>query len=60
MCTDGLTTMVKEEEITQILASETDIDEKAASLVERANANGGRDNITVIVIEPFSDEVKEC
>lgn len=34
--------------------------EKAEKLIETANRNGGKDNITVVLIEPFSDEVKEC
>jgi UDPglucose--hexose-1-phosphate uridylyltransferase len=29
-------------------------------LIELANKNGGKDNITVIIIEPNSDEVAEC
>ena len=32
----------------------------ALSVVDKANANGGRDNIAVIVVEPFTNEVKEC
>ena len=34
--------------------------EKAEKLINTANENGGKDNITVVIIEPFSDEVKEC
>ena len=60
MCSDGLTNMVRDEEIRQIILGQRDIVEKAEKLVETANSNGGRDNITVVLIEPFSDEVKEC
>lgn len=60
MCSDGLTNMVRDEEIRQIILGQRDIVEKAEKLVETANKNGGRDNITVVLIEPFSDEVKEC
>lgn len=60
MCSDGLTNMVQDEEIRQIILGQRDIVEKAEKLVETANKNGGRDNITVVLIEPFSDEVKEC
>lgn len=60
MCSDGLTNMVRDEEIRQIILGQRDIVEKAEKLVETANRNGGRDNITVVLIEPFSDEVKEC
>jgi protein phosphatase len=60
MCSDGLTNMVQDWEIRQIILGQRDIVEKAEKLVEAANNNGGRDNITVVLIEPFSDEVKEC
>ena len=33
---------------------------KRQKLIDTANENGGKDNITVVLIEPFSDEVKEC
>lgn len=60
MCTDGLTSMVEEKQIEEVLASAVSLQEKANRLVELANDNGGRDNITIIIIEPFSDEVKKC
>lgn len=60
MCTDGLTNMVEDVDIREIMKCQRDIAEQAERLVETANENGGRDNITVIVIEPFSDEVKVC
>lgn len=52
MCTDGLTNMLSDEEIRMILDGARDIVEKAEELVRRANENGGRDNISVILIEP--------
>ena len=60
MCSDGLTNMIEDDEIRQIVLGQRDIVEKAEKLVETANRNGGKDNITVVLIEPFSDEVKEC
>ncbi len=57
MCTDGLTNMIEDEEIRMILCAQKDIVSKAEALVEAANQNGGRDNITVTLIEPFADEV---
>ena len=60
MCSDGLTNMVEDDAIRNIIKGQRDIAEKAEKLVETANRNGGKDNITVIVIEPFSDEVKKC
>lgn len=60
MCTDGLTNMVEDADIRNIMLSQRDIVEQAERLVKTANENGGKDNITVIVIKPFSDEVKIC
>lgn len=53
MCSDGLTNMLEDEEIRMILNGARDIVEKAESLVKAANENGGRDNISVILIAPF-------
>ena len=52
MCSDCLTNMLEDEEIRMIISGARDLVEKAESLVEAANANGGRDNISVILIEP--------
>lgn len=60
LCSDGLSNMVEDDEIRRIVLGQRDIAEKAEKLVETANGNGGRDNISVVVIEPFSDEVKAC
>ena len=60
MCTDGLTNMVRDEEIFRIMNGKETLEEKAEILVKTANANGGRDNITVMIIKPFFEEVKEC
>ena len=57
MCSDGLTNMIEDEEIRMILLAQKDIAGKAEALVAAANQNGGKDNITVILIEPFADEV---
>lgn len=60
LCSDGLTNMVEDEEIKEIVMEQKNIVEKAEKLINTANENGGKDNITVVLIEPFSDEVKEC
>ena len=52
MCTDGLTNMLEDEEIRMIMNGARDIVERAQALVEAANENGGKDNISVILIEP--------
>lgn len=60
MCTDGLSNMVTDEKIHQIVLSLHDTEEIAKALVEEANKNGGQDNITVLVARPYFNEVKEC
>ena len=55
MCTDGLTNMLEDEEIHMILEESRDMVEKAEELVKAANEKGGRDNISVILIDPLSD-----
>lgn len=55
MCSDGLTNMLEDEEIRMILNGQRDIVEKAEELVKAANNNGGKDNIAVILIEPFAE-----
>lgn len=57
MCTDGLTNMLEDEEIRMILGGQRDIVEMAERLIEAANKNGGKDNIAVVLIEPFAQEV---
>ena len=57
MCTDGPSNMVEDEEIFQIVRSSRDVVEAVEQLIERANSNGGKDNIGVIVAEPFAGEV---
>ncbi|MGN0313090.1 MAG: Stp1/IreP family PP2C-type Ser/Thr phosphatase [Lachnospiraceae bacterium] len=52
MCSDGLTNMVDDEEIRMVMNGQRDVIEKTEKLMEAANKNGGKDNITVAVIEP--------
>lgn len=54
MCTDGLTNMLEDEEIRMILEESRDMVEKAEELVKAANEKGGKDNISVILIDPLS------
>lgn len=51
MCSDGLSNMVEDQRIFEILKGEDTEEDKAQVLVDEANANGGRDNIAVIVVE---------
>lgn len=61
MCSDGLSNMIEDEEIEKIIREgREDLPEIALELVERANRNGGKDNIAVVLIEPLACEVEEC
>ncbi|MBP5598647.1 Stp1/IreP family PP2C-type Ser/Thr phosphatase [Pseudobutyrivibrio sp.] len=51
LCSDGLTNMVSDKEILSILKSADSIEDRATRLVELANSNGGKDNISVIIVE---------
>ena len=53
LCSDGLTDMLEDEQIRQIIDKSGDVRSAAQALVRAANDNGGRDNIAVIVIDPF-------
>jgi len=57
MCTDGLSNMVEDEEIFRIVKSSRDVVETVEYLIDRANINGGTDNIGVVVAKSFLDEV---
>ena len=58
LCSDGLTNMVDDTDIKRIVLGQRDIVEKTQRLIDAANENGGKDNITVVLIEPFSDETR--
>jgi serine/threonine protein phosphatase PrpC len=49
ICSDGLTSMISDEELASILRSETSLEEAADALVRAANQSGGKDNITVVL-----------
>ena len=51
MCSDGLTDMLTDEEITHLLNQETDLNQAAEALIQAANQAGGKDNISVILAE---------
>lgn len=58
LCSDGLTNMMDDETIHQILTTDGSLEDRVEELVRTANQNGGKDNISVVVVEPLSDEVE--
>jgi protein phosphatase len=62
LCSDGLTDLVWNDEILEVVRSKTNLKEAARTLVDLANERGGHDNITVILISVPADykpEVKQ-
>ena len=55
LCSDGLVDEVSDADITAVLTQHSDPQETAEALVMVANANGGRDNTTVIVVDVLDD-----
>jgi PPM family protein phosphatase len=49
ICSDGLTTMVGEEEVRELLMSHPRLSDAGEALIAAANAAGGKDNITVVL-----------
>lgn len=49
LCSDGLTDMIPDDQIREILCSDSDIPSKAEELIETAKVAGGADNITVVL-----------
>jgi PPM family protein phosphatase len=49
LCSDGLTTMISEDRVAEILSGAGSLDGTAEALIDAANEAGGRDNITVVL-----------
>jgi protein phosphatase len=56
LCSDGLTGMVRTEDIAAILQREPDPQRAANALVDEANKAGGEDNITVVLLDVVADD----
>ena len=51
LCSDGLSNMIEDAQIREILGRRRDLRSGAEELVKTANENGGRDNISVVLVE---------
>lgn len=58
MCSDGLSDMVDDSDIAALLRNGASLEHIAAKLVVMANENGGRDNITVLLVEAVGSREK--
>jgi serine/threonine protein phosphatase PrpC len=59
LCSDGLTTMVSDDEIREILASARSLRSAVKELVDAANRGGGRDNITAVAFRVADASAEE-
>ena len=59
LCSDGLTTMVSDDEIRQILTEARTLRSGVSKLIEAANRGGGRDNITAVAFRVADADAKE-
>ena len=59
LCSDGLSGMVSDEGMRQILTGASSLDDAAHGLIDAANANGGKDNITAVLFRVADDEGAE-
>ncbi len=59
LCSDGLVNELDTEEIVRVLGSQPDPQEAAADLVRRANANGGADNVSVVLVDALVADTEE-
>lgn len=50
MCSDGLSDMVRDKAIAEIMLGHATLEQKAKLLISAANASGGRDNISVVLV----------
>ncbi len=59
LCSDGLTSMISEKQVRQIMADAPTLQTAADALIDGANAAGGKDNITVVLfrVEEVGDGV---
>jgi protein phosphatase len=57
LCSDGLTDLVADPEILEILDSEGDLKGQLAKLVDLANLRGGYDNITAILLQAPGEDL---
>lgn len=51
LCSDGLSSYVKKEDIEEVLKQELTVEDKCQKLVDLANSAGGMDNTTVVIVQ---------
>lgn len=60
LCSDGLTDMITSAEIINTLNNQSlTVSQKAQTLIDQAKSAGGKDNVTVVIVELTEDEINE-
>ena len=60
LCSDGLSKMLSNERIREILVEHEDLESALYTLIEEANDSGGNDNVTVIIVKVLSRTSKKA
>jgi len=58
MCSDGLSNMADNESIRNIVRERNSVENKVQALIDIANINGGKDNIGIVLVDPYGEEVE--
>lgn len=56
LCSDGLTDLITSKQIIAILQQEVSLQAKVQALIDAANEAGGKDNVTVVLVEYNAEE----
>lgn len=51
LCSDGLTNMIEDDELKELLLDHSQLENKANQMVARANEYGGKDNISLVIVD---------
>lgn len=60
LCSDGLSKMLSDERVCELLLEHEDLETALYSLIEAANDSGGKDNVTVIIVKVLSRTSKQA
>lgn len=60
LCSDGLSNMIENERLEKIVKNAPSLEAAAQILIDRANANGGKDNISLVLVRPKGSGVRPC
>ena len=59
LCSDGLCDMITSARMAEVLSTEVSVEQKVATLIEAANRAGGKDNVTVVLLQVAGQEGTE-